>query len=158
MDGLKTQMVGFERKPAPQARKSARKPKPRKSGPDKKLEEQLPKKKRGDRSHMALIESVMAEARGPGGRGGGKQGGSVPTEELPRQTKAGVKRPMDVLADVFGGASDTLMGSEGRQGSRQSRQIPHTESTAKYVGFMADLTTDTVLDAFDRRPPRPTDG
>jgi len=103
---FKTEMVGFERKPAPQPRKSARKPKPRKSGPDKKLEEQLPKKKRGNRSHMALIESVMAEARGTGGRGGGKQGGEVPDEELPSKTKAGVKKAHGESGQMVGAAVD----------------------------------------------------
>lgn len=155
MKELKTEMVGFGNSVPLNARKSAKKPKPRKSEPDKKLEEELPKQKRNIRTHMSLIEEVMAEARGTGGRGGKLQGGEVPEEQIPSKTKAGTKKPMDVLAEVFGAQPDNLVGVDPPQGFRRKRQVPHAESASKYVEFMAEMTVGSVVNP---KPPRPTGG
>jgi len=155
MKELKTEMVGFGNSVPLSARASAKKPKARMSGPDKELDVELPKKKRNIRTHMSLIESVMAEARGSGGRGGKSQGGKVPKEELPSKTKAGTAKPMDVLAEVFGAQPDNLVGVDPPQGSRRGGVAPHVESTSKYVEFMAEMTVGSVVNP---KPPRPTGG
>ena len=153
---LKTEMVGFGQSAPTEARPSARKPRARKSGKEREKDTSLPKRHRGDRSHMALIESIMAEARGSSAGRTRNDSGQKPNADLPRQTKAGTRKGASIDDSAIGAALEgPALGSTPRKGASQRSVIPHTESMEGYVDFLADMTVGAAFDS-KPRPPRPT--
>lgn len=159
-DNFKTEMVGFGQAPPKQAKPTARKPRAPKSGKEREKDSTLPRKKKGNREYMALMESVLADARGTGGKGGGKGKPGKVDEELPKQNKGDTSK-LSVMESIFGKANaepdSTLMGRQPGKGSRRNEVIPTEESTQKYVGFLAEMTVGAAF-SDKPRPPRPTGG